>query len=76
MQSLRWIRQEVFGLTLAQMAEIAAVSQATLSKWENGIHPADFDAIARIREAAAARQIPWDDAWLFDGKPSWPADAA
>ena len=44
------------------------MSQATLSKWENGIHPADFEAIARIRDEATARGLIWDDAWLFEDR--------
>ena len=76
MRALRRIRQEVFELTLAQMAEIAGVSQATLSKWENGIHPADFEAVARIRDEATCRGLTWDDAWLFEDRSLGSADAA
>jgi transcriptional regulator with XRE-family HTH domain len=70
MSALRRIRQEVFGLTLTEMAAIAGVAQSTISKWENGIHRPDFQAMARIRSAALERQLAWDDAWLFDAAPS------
>jgi transcriptional regulator with XRE-family HTH domain len=70
MGALRRIRQEVFGLTLTEMAAIAGVAQSTISKWENGIHRLDFQAMARIRSAALERHLAWDDAWLFDTAPS------
>ena len=70
MTTLRRIRREVFGLTLVEMAAIAGVAQSTISKWENGIHRPDLQAMARIRSAALARKLAWDDAWLFEAATS------
>jgi transcriptional regulator with XRE-family HTH domain len=60
------IRKKVFGVTQAEMALIAGVSQATISRWEEGRQSPDHDALARIRSRATKRGIPWDDRWFFE----------
>jgi transcriptional regulator with XRE-family HTH domain len=66
MTPLLYIRRCVFGATQAQMAEIAAVSQTTISKWEDGTHTPPSDALGRIRAEAAKRGLPWNDSWFFE----------
>jgi transcriptional regulator with XRE-family HTH domain len=71
MSALRHIRKSVLGISQADMATIAVVSQGTVSKWENGESDPNLDEMARIRDAAIKREIPWDDSWFFET----PADA-
>jgi transcriptional regulator with XRE-family HTH domain len=72
MNALRHIRKSVLGISQADMAAIADVSQGTVSKWENGESNPNRDEMSRIRNAAIERGIAWDDAWFFDA----PAEAA
>jgi predicted transcriptional regulator len=66
MNSLRHIRKAVLGISQADMAAVAEVSQGTVSKWENGELNPNRDEMARIRAAAMDRGLAWDDAWFFD----------
>jgi transcriptional regulator with XRE-family HTH domain len=66
------IRKQVFGLSQTEMAEIAAVSQGTVSKWENGSLTPDRNEMERIRTEALRRGLSWDDSWFFEA----PAEAA
>lgn len=72
MNPLLHIRKNVFGLTQAEMAVIAVVSQGTVSKWEAGALAPDADELKRIRAEATKRGLPWDDRWFFET----PAEAA
>jgi len=45
------IRKTVLGISQAEMAEIAGVSQGTVSKWEAGGAEPDLAQLARIRSA-------------------------
>lgn len=54
------------------MAAIAAVSQGTVSKWENGEANPNRDEMSRIRDAAIDRGLPWQDSWFFEA----PAEVA
>lgn len=65
MSAIRHIRREVFKVTQAEFAAIAGVTQATVSRWENGIAPS-LDEMQAIRMAAMERQIDWDDRWFFE----------
>lgn len=60
------IRTRVFGCTQAEMAEIAAVTQNTISRWENGVASPTQAAQMRIRAEARRRQLDWDDTWFFE----------
>lgn len=60
------IRTKVFRCTQHEMAEIAGVSQGTISKWESGQQAPLSTALKNIRRAAHRRAIPWSDAWFFE----------
>lgn len=65
MSNVRHIRQSIFGLTQREFAEVAGVTQASVSRWENGTAPSHPEMQA-IRDAAIGRGIPWDDRWFFE----------
>jgi DNA-binding transcriptional regulator YiaG len=58
------IRRNVLKLTQADMAALAGVSQATVSRWESGRLVVDGDAMTRIR-LKAREQSDWSDALFF-----------
>lgn len=65
MSAIRYIRKSKFQVTQTEFAALAGVTQATVSRWENGVAPS-LDEMQAIRSAAAARAIDWDDAWFFE----------
>lgn len=65
MNQLCRIRLEVFGATQEEMATIAGVSQATVSRWEAGQMQPTLRRLKRIRAAAQARRLKWNDRWFF-----------
>jgi transcriptional regulator with XRE-family HTH domain len=68
MNALRYIRKHVFQVTQIEFASLAGVAQASVSRWENdleGVSPS-LDEMRAIRQAAAERGIPWNDAWFFE----------
>lgn len=65
MNSLRHIRCEVFRITQEEMAKIAGVRQATISRWEAGITDPSLRHIRRIRTEARKRRLHWDDRVLL-----------
>ncbi|RUV69695.1 MAG: XRE family transcriptional regulator [Mesorhizobium sp.] len=65
MSAIRHIRRAVFGVTQADFAALAGVTQATVSRWEAGVAPS-LDEMQAIRKAAIERQIEWNDAWFFE----------
>jgi predicted transcriptional regulator len=66
MNTLRHIRQTVFGVTQVEMAGIAGVRQATISRWENDDCMPTLPALKRIRAEARRRRLKWSDAWFFE----------
>jgi DNA-binding transcriptional regulator YiaG len=66
MSSLRHIRKSILGLSQAEFAAIAEVSQGTVSKWENGEGGPSRDEMARIRAEAHRRGLEWHDSWFFE----------
>ncbi|MCX5581348.1 helix-turn-helix domain-containing protein [Kaistia terrae] len=66
MNTLLYIRKNVLGITQAEMAEIAGVRQATVSRWENGALLPDLSQLAMVRKAAIAKGVAWQDAWFFE----------
>lgn len=73
MNAVQYIRTKVFNLSQAAFAaDVAEVSQPTVSRWEDerqeGSQPdrADMD---RIRKAAIKRGLPWSDSWFFQTFP-------
>lgn len=65
MSAIRHIRKQVFKVRQAEFAAIAGVTQATVSRWERGGAPS-LEEMQRIREAAAARRLRWQDKWFFE----------
>lgn len=70
MGQMHHIRKQLFRLTQAEMAALAGVSQATVSRWENGELEPGRDDLAKIRQEAIRRGLQWDDALFFDAAPS------
>jgi DNA-binding transcriptional regulator YiaG len=66
MNSMFHIRVNVFKVSQHEMAALAGVTQATVSKWEAGTHVPLSTALRNIRQAAIRRAIPWDDRWFFE----------
>jgi transcriptional regulator with XRE-family HTH domain len=66
MRPIEHIRRRVFGLTQEPFAEIAGTTQPSVSRWERGEQNPDAAEMARIREAAYARGLPWDDKLFFE----------
>lgn len=64
MNTLKHIRKNVFKATQAEFAAIAGVTQASVSRWENGVAPS-LDEMRTIRNAAEERGLAWDDALFF-----------
>ncbi len=75
MSAIRFIRKTVFKVTQAEFAALAGVTQASVSRWENGVAPT-ADEMKAIRSAAFSRGIPWDDAWFFEYPATEYVDAA
>jgi transcriptional regulator with XRE-family HTH domain len=65
MNAMRRIRCEVFRITQQQMAAIAGVEQATVSRWETGVNEPSLRHLKRIRTEARRRKLQWDDDLLF-----------
>jgi len=72
MNAIMHIRKNVFRVSQTEMADIAGVSQSTISKWEAGLQTPISDAFKSIRSEAIRRAIPWDDRWFFEA----PVEAA
>lgn len=64
MNSIRHIRKKLFKVTQAEFAALIDVTQATVSRWENGTDPS-LGEMAKIRKAASKKKVPWDDAVFF-----------
>jgi transcriptional regulator with XRE-family HTH domain len=65
------VRKTILGLSQAEMAKIAGVSQGTVSKWEAGQLEPSRDELDHIRADAIDRGLDWNDRWFFEA----PADA-
>lgn len=65
MRPIAYIRQNVFQVSQASFAAIAGVTQATVSRWENGEFEPNRNELERIRSAACESGKPWDDSWFF-----------
>ena len=68
MSIMNRIRCDVFGMSQVSFAAAVGVTQATVSRWEWGMEPTR-DHLAKIRQAAMARGLLWNDAWFFDALP-------
>ena len=65
MKSMRYIREEVFGLTRHEFAALLDINPVAVWYWERAVRSPSFDSLERIREAAMARGIKWQDRWFF-----------
>lgn len=66
MRPIERIRRSVFDVSQTVFGEIAGTTQASISRWEKGGQKPSLDEMARIRAAARARNIEWDDRWFFE----------
>ncbi len=65
MRPIKHIRKHVFKVRQVDFAEIAGVTQATVSRWEDGTLAPSLDELARIRAAAGERRLRWNDKLFF-----------
>lgn len=72
MKPIEYIRKHILKVTQAEMAAIAQVTQATVSRWESGEFGPSLEEAARIRNEAIQRNLDWDDSAVFQV----PADLA
>lgn len=75
MGPIKHIRKKVFGASQEVFADVAGVTQATVSRWETGGFEPSRDELDRIRQAAQSRGLPWDDSWFFEAPPDAPDHA-
>ena len=66
------IRRDVFDMKQAAFAAIAGATQGTVSRWETGECGPDLTHLHRIRNAAFARGLLWDDSLFFDASAPLP----
>lgn len=75
MNAVEHIRKRIFKMKQAPFAEVAGVSQPTVSRWEQeglpGSQPSRAE-MENIRSEAVKRGLPWDDSWFFQ---TFPDDA-
>ena len=72
MNAVKHIRERVLKLPQAAFAEIAKVSQPTVSRWEeasNKESEPNREQMALIRSAAIDRGLHWNDSWFFQTFP-------
>jgi len=70
MNQIVHIRKGVFSVSQAEFAEIAGTTQSSVSRWERGELEPSRSEMTRIREAAIARGLAWDDVWFFESPPT------
>lgn len=66
MNPLRYIRTELFGLSQIELAKALKMSQAAVSRLENGETVLGADVMTLIRNLARKKKITWDDSLFFD----------
>ncbi len=65
MSTMKHIRKNIFKVNQAEFSSLAGVTQATVSRWENGGAPS-LEEMKAIRLAAEERDIEWDDRFFFE----------
>ncbi len=65
MRPIQNIRKNVFRLSQQEFADLAGVTQPTVSRWERGV-ALDETAMRNIRAGAVSRGIRWDDRLFFE----------
>ena len=63
---MKRIRTEILKLSQTEMAQIAAVNQATVSRWDNGTREPGRVEMRLIRDYAKRGGIRWSDKWFFE----------
>lgn len=76
MNTVAHIRKKVLGLSQQALADVAGVSQATVSRWENGELEPNRDEMSLIRSKAIDDGKAWDDSWFFEVPPQTDEAAA
>jgi transcriptional regulator with XRE-family HTH domain len=71
MNTLRYIRKTIFGMTQKEFAAAIGATQPTVCRWELPDDRTDRlapsrDEMAAVRRLAAERGIAWDDRWFFE----------
>ena len=66
MLPIEHIRKNVFDMSQAAFAEVAGVSQPTVSRWEKGEWEPNRDDLERIRRAAITAGKAWKDSMFFE----------
>ena len=64
MTPTRFIRTK-FDMTQGELAQLLGVSQAHVSRMEQGVNELMPNHQRAIRDEAKARKIKWDDSWFF-----------
>lgn len=64
MELIKDIRKKL-GLTQQGFADVAGVTQATVSRWEDGKWQPKLVEVARIRSYAIQHGFEWDDSVFF-----------
>lgn len=66
MNTIRYIRRELLGVSQSELASIAETTQTTVSRWETGDLFPDLAQLSRIRDAVKAKGGTWSDEWFFE----------
>lgn len=63
----QFIRKDVFGCkSQHEFGELLGYPQPVISRFETSVRPLSREAQERIRAAAKARRIVWDNDWFFE----------
>ena len=76
MKPIEHIRKSIFDVSQTTFGEIAGTTQASVSRWEQGIQEPSQSEMERIRNEAALRGIEWDDRWFFETPTCSASDSA
>lgn len=60
MSTIRKVRKELLKISQAELAEMAGVTQSTVSRWERGELSPSLDEVARLIASSAGRLRPSD----------------
>lgn len=70
MSPLKFLATHVFAVSLAEIGRWCGDSRASVWKWAGGVVAPPLERLRPVLKAeAAARGLPWADAWLFELPP-------